>query len=95
MLGGDAGQAYVSPAGDPAQVEAAWEDFDQTLEWMRVIFEMPLEGNFESSFVGLLSVREALALPGALERVHWLGGDATLDRIGFLDWLRIEFILKN
>ena len=24
MLGGDAGQAYVSPAGDPAQVEAAW-----------------------------------------------------------------------
>ena len=54
----------MTPAGDPAQVEAAWDDLDQTLERMRVVFEMPVEGHFESSFVGLLSARGARAVRG-------------------------------
>ena len=49
---------------------AAWDDWDLTLEWMRVRFEMPVEGNFETSFVGLLAVREALALPGAVDKLR-------------------------
>eukprot|EP00959_Pyramimonas_sp_CCMP1952_P358929 7515694-Pyramimonas_sp.AAC.1 len=82
MLSGDPGQAYVQPPGDPEQVEAAWGDWHQTLDWLRVCFEMPVEGNFETSFEGLLGLREALALPGAFGRLRWLGGDAALDQIG-------------
>eukprot|EP00959_Pyramimonas_sp_CCMP1952_P197391 4127964-Pyramimonas_sp.AAC.1 len=53
---------------------------------------MPVEGNFKTSFEGLLGLREALALPRALGRPRWLGGDATLDRIGALDWTSREYI---
>eukprot|EP00959_Pyramimonas_sp_CCMP1952_P429814 9001649-Pyramimonas_sp.AAC.1 len=43
MLSGGPGQAYVQPPGDPEQVEAAWDDWHQTLDWLRVCFEMPVE----------------------------------------------------
>ena len=58
------------------------------LELLRVLFDDPAvwSTSFTSSLTGLLTVRERLALPGEAQRVRFTGGDATLGRVGALDW---------
>lgn len=36
--------------------------------------------------------RELLAIPGRSERFRWIGGDATLEVIGALDWKSKAFM---
>eukprot|EP00971_Amphidinium_carterae_P190316 3777287-Amphidinium_carterae.1 len=74
------------PALGEAEHSYAWEEFWQTIEYLRVLTSKP--ERWETSFVnGLLMV-----LPPAdlmrLERrrVVWLGGDATLQVGAVIDW---------
>ena len=72
--------------GSDEEKEAAWAAWDETLEMLRVSFEVPYEGNFEATFDTVLTPRELLAVPGTEQRLRWVGGDATLEVIGTLDW---------
>ena len=78
---------YIKPnVTEPEEAEIAWQGWDETLNLMRIWFEAPYEGSFESSLENLLSTRELLALPGREGRLRWLGGDATPTVAGTLDW---------
>ena len=79
-------QLLVEPVGVDEQKNAAWLDWDRLLEMLRVMFEDPQRwrSTFQSTFGRLLSIPELMALPE--QRVWWIGGDATLDRIGAIDW---------
>ena len=46
--------------------------------------------HFETTFAHVLQDGERLALPGADEKVVWVTGDATLERIGGVDWTHQE-----
>ena len=65
--------------------ECAWEDF------IRLQLERPLSASFRASFDKLLPFLERLAMPGASDRLRLLGGDATLERFGSLDWKGRKF----
>ena len=45
---------------------------------------------FTHPLVEALTVRELLALPGGRERIIWASGDATLERVGAVDWSNKE-----
>lgn len=80
---------YAQPktaGGTEDETQAAWVAWDETLEMLRVNFEVPYEGNFEAAFDTVLTPRELLAVPGTEQRLRWIGGDATLEVIGTLDW---------
>ena len=77
---------YAHPGGSVAEKEVAWRAWDETVELFRIWFEAPYEGSFEGAFTDMLSARELLALPGKAEALRWVGGDATLDVVGALDW---------
>jgi hypothetical protein len=67
-----------------AEQDQVWEDFHGTVEWLRVLFEMPVSEAFTSAMASALSVREAMSHPEC--QVIWLGGDATMTRVGSLNW---------
>ena len=75
--------------------EEDWEDFWQTLDFIRLQLERPLSSSFKASFDKLLPFRERLALPGVADRLRILGGDATLDRFGSLDWKDRRFASED
>ena len=77
---------YARPGGGDAEKEIAWQAWDETVELFRVWFETPSDGSFEGAFTDMLSARELLALPGKAATLRWIGGDATLEVIGTLDW---------
>ena len=56
------------------------------LSIFRLQLEAPLQCSFVSVFEKLLPIRERLALPGVTARARITGGDATLERIGAVDW---------
>lgn len=84
---------YIRPnvEGQDA-AEAAWRAWDETVELLRVWFEAPYESQFEATFDEMLTPRELLAIPGRSERFRWIGGDATLEVIGTLDWKSKAFM---
>ncbi|OLQ15436.1 hypothetical protein AK812_SmicGene287 [Symbiodinium microadriaticum] len=69
-----------------AEEDRRWEDFWDALDFIRLQLEAPLQCSFVSVFEKLLPIRERLALPGVTARARITGGDATLDRIGAVDW---------
>ena len=79
--------AWAQPQGTPAEVEAAWDEWHQTLEFPRVLFDVPelWETTFHGSFGQMLSARERLTLPGQAAKTRWMGGDATKEVIGAID----------
>ena len=70
---------------DPQEKERRWEDFWDALDFVGLQLEAP-QTSFSAVFEKLLPIRERLALPGATARTRITGGDATLDRIGEVDW---------
>ena len=66
----------------------AWQEFWDTLDVLRVMTARPETWGrtFLSSFAGMLAPRERLGVPGAAERVVWVGGDATPTVAGQIDW---------
>ena len=73
-------------ANDLEEENRRWEDFWDALDFIRLQLEAPLQCSFVSVFEKLLPIRERLALPGVTARARVTGGDATLDRIGAVDW---------
>ncbi|CAE8678476.1 unnamed protein product, partial [Polarella glacialis] len=86
---------WVNPKGDERTVEAAWGEFWDTLDLFRMTFDRPVESSFEAAFEKLLPVRERLALPGAAQKVKWIGGDAVMDRVGAVDWSEKKYMAEN
>ena len=78
----------ATPQGDPSEQERVWQEWWETLELIRVLVEEPLawSSHFMTGLVGLLSLRERLAIPGVMESLLWTGGDSTLETIGAVDW---------
>ena len=87
----DGGLIRPNVEGEAAE-EAAWTAWDETVELLRVWFEVPCESHFEATFDEMLTPRELLAIPGRGERLRWVGGDATLEVIGTLDWKSKAFM---
>jgi len=86
------GSAWAEPKGDQDAKDAAWEEWDRTLELFRVMFDAPeaWSTTFQAGFSQALTPRELMALPGVACRTRWTGGDATLGAIGAVDWGRAE-----
>lgn len=87
----DGGYIWPNVEGESA-VEAAWQAWNETIELLRVWFEVPYESSFEATFDEMLTSRELLAIPGRCERLRWVGGDPTLEVIGTLDWKNRTFM---
>ncbi len=87
----DGGFIHPNVEGEAAE-EAAWQAWDETVELLRVWFEVPQESSFEATFDEMLTPRELLAIPGRSECLRWVGGDATLEVIGTLDWKSQAFM---
>ena len=73
-------------AVNPDEENRRWEDFWDALDFIRLQLQAPLQCSFVSVFEKLLPIRERLALPGVTARARITGGDATLERIGAVDW---------
>ena len=89
----DGGYAY--PGGSEQEQRASWHAWDETVELFRVWFETPSDGSFEGAFTDMLSARELLALPGQAGTLRWIGGDATLEVIGALDWKNRRYMRES
>ena len=72
-----------------------WEEFWDTLHFIRLQLERPIRASFNASFEKLLPTRELLALPGMSSRTRVLGDDATMDRIGAVDWSQKRFLVDT
>ena len=73
-------------AVNPDEENRRWDDFWDALDFIRLQLEAPLQCSFVSVFEKLLPIRERLALAGVTARARITGGDATLERIGAVDW---------
>ena len=82
------GDPYVCPKGSPQEVEEAYQEFWDAVEVIRVLTTRPetWEATFTVGLDGMLTPGERLSLPGASERLVWLGGDATLQCAAATDW---------
>jgi len=97
MLGqADPRSKWVNPRGGEESVATAWEEWDDTLELLRVMVEDPSQwqANFTSAFTSALTLRERLAAPGAEDRVRFVRSDATLQTIGAIDWKLREYLFS-
>ncbi|CAL1131402.1 unnamed protein product [Cladocopium goreaui] len=77
---------WVKPRGSESELEAAWAEFWDALDWVRLQMEKPWGTSFRAAFGKLLPLRERLALPGMAASARFVGGDATLTRLGSTDW---------
>ena len=79
---------WASPKGTAEEKEIAWHGFWDCCDLLRAMVARPEPWGsiFLSSFAGILKPRERLSIPGAMEKVIWVGGDATLQVAGQIDW---------
>ena len=82
---------WAAPAVD-ADPQVAWTEFWDTLDFIR---ERPVASSFRAAFQKLLPIRELLALPGTTERTKVVGGDATPERLGAVDWDGRRFMVED
>ena len=69
-------------------MEAAYQESGDSVELIRVRLARPeaWSHNFVNTFRGMLEPGERLSLPGVAEQLVWLGGDATLQVGGVVEW---------
>jgi len=93
LKGARRGQLYSDPPGTELQIAELWEEFHSAVEFFRVLLCRPeLWGrSFTNTLNGMLTLPERLTLPGEGENVVWTSGDATLERMGFVDWTGKSF----
>ena len=86
----EVGAQVVCPKGDAAAKEAAWNEWEETLEFFRVLFEEPenWSATFTASFRSMLEPRERVACPCREERRAGMDGDATKTAVGSVGWGR-------
>eukprot|EP00438_Fugacium_kawagutii_P005702 Skav227832 [mRNA] locus=scaffold948:391182:404479:+ [translate_table: standard] len=78
----------AQPRGDAEQRRRTWIRFWEAIELQRLLVDNRSEWGvrFTHPMTEALSIRELLAMPGNQQRVVWASGDATLERIGAVDW---------
>ena len=81
----------VQPRGSAEELRLVWEEFWDALDWIRLQMEKPWGASFRVAFGKLLPIRERLALPGMARSTRFVGGDATLDRLGAADWKALKY----
>ena len=92
LLGPPTHDGFVQPRGTPEQQRHVWYRFWEAVELQRLLVDNRQEWGvrFTHPMVEALTVREILALPGGGDRIIWASGDATLDRVGAVDWTHKE-----
>eukprot|EP00435_Cladocopium_sp_Y103_P029310 s607_g7.t1 len=92
LLGPPTAAGLAQPKGNKEQQLRVWHRFWEAIELQRLLVDNRQEWGvrFTHPMVEALSVREMLALPQGKERIVWASGDATLERIGAVDWTHGE-----
>lgn len=87
---------YATPKGSEEKVEATWEDFWDSIEIQSLLADDPARwvNNFSSGVEEALSPMERLSLPGASERVVFVTGDSTIERVATIDW-RSKWLMRE
>jgi hypothetical protein len=88
VLGMAGEDGHITEKHGAADLNEALNDFWDSVEVMRIMISSPHRwvSDFTVGFQGVLSIPEQLALPGATEKVVWVGSDATLEVFGAIDW---------
>ena len=88
----DPARSVVAPRGTPTEVALKWEQFYDAIEQLRLISDDTefWDSGYLSSFPGILTPMERLAIPGERSsRVYW-GSDATPEVLMVVDHLAKE-----
>ena len=88
LLGPPTAEGLAQPKGNEEQQRRAWIRFWEAVELQRLLVDNRTEWGvrFTHPMTEALTIRELLALPGGKDKVVWASGDATLDRVGAVDW---------
>eukprot|EP00438_Fugacium_kawagutii_P015705 Skav235328 [mRNA] locus=scaffold520:603852:614712:+ [translate_table: standard] len=88
LLGPPTTDGMAQPRGNEEQRRRVWVHFWEAVELQRLLVDNRTEWGvrFTHPMTEALSLRELLAMPGYQQRVVWASGDATLDRVGAVDW---------
>ena len=97
FLGPPGGDGHAQPKGTEGEQHQARAAFHEAVELQRVLVGDPTmwSGRFASSLQDVLSTQEMLVLPGVTERVVWVTGDATPERIGAVDWTSRTMVVER
>ena len=92
LLGPPTPEGMAKPRGTLEEQRRAWGRFWEAVELQCLLVDNRSEWSvrFTHALVEALTVRELLALPGGRERIIWASGDATLERVGAVDWSNKE-----
>ena len=92
FLGPPTPEGMAKPRGALEEQRRAWGRFWEAVELQCLLVDNRSEWSvrFTHALVEALTVRELLALPGGRERIIWASGDATLERVGAVDWSNKE-----
>ena len=92
LLGPPTVDGMAKPRGTAEEQRRIWVRFWESIELQRLLVENKTEWEvrFTNPMTEALSIREILALPGGKERIVWASGDATLERLGAVDWTHKE-----
>eukprot|EP00435_Cladocopium_sp_Y103_P035201 s1779_g9.t1 len=88
LLGPPTSEGLAQPRGDAEQRRRIWVRFWEAIELQRLLVDNRAECGvrFTHPMTEALTVRELLAMPGHQHKIVWASGDATLDRVGAVDW---------
>eukprot|EP00438_Fugacium_kawagutii_P010033 Skav212665 [mRNA] locus=scaffold1227:565246:577475:+ [translate_table: standard] len=88
LLGPPTADGMAQPRGNEEQRRRVWVRFWEAIELQRLLVDNRAEWGvrFTHPMTEALTLRELLAMPGYQHKVIWASGDATLDRVGGIDW---------
>eukprot|EP00438_Fugacium_kawagutii_P034289 Skav220346 [mRNA] locus=scaffold2224:194593:200853:+ [translate_table: standard] len=88
LLGPPTTEGLAQPRGTPEQKRRIWIRFWEAVELQRLLVDNRAEWGvrFTHPMTEALTLRELLAMPGHQDRVAWASGEATLERVGAVDW---------
>jgi hypothetical protein len=88
LLANPDARGFARPAGNPEHQHRFWCEFWVTLVMQRVLVQREAfwEARFTDGLDNMLTLEERLVLPGAAAKAVWATGDATLDKVGAIDW---------
>ena len=92
LLGPPTPEGLAQPRGTEEDQRRTWVRFWEAVELQRLLVDnrTQWEVRFTHPLTEALSIRELLALPGGSDKIVWASGDATLERLGAVDWTNSE-----
>ena len=88
LMGTPDSKGRAVPKGGPAEQRRVWCEFWENIERMRIMFADCAQWNsrFTETLAYVLTTSERLSLPSSIDAVTWVNGDATLEKLGSVDW---------